>query len=242
MCSVLFHRTLTGGLYFPLFDMAQPLCRDLITGWVALPHGGGANTTEAEQSALLHFACGNFAGGVSGIVLNSLTAIKYASWNGKTGFFTTARSMWAAGGIRPFTKGISATVIRDTAFGGCFALTKFKLVQALQPYIEPEPLLDTHRPISRTTQAVLHARLASSDSTHLHHGTPALDGSCPRISTAPQDKLAAHANSATAHLPAAHLPSSPAPRFQLSVGTADFSAALLAGLAVSAGREGLRVR
>jgi hypothetical protein len=145
--QVVLHRTLSGGLYFPLFDMAQPPTKQLISHWVS-------HVSSAEQSALLHFACGNFAGGVSGVLLNGLTAIKYASWDARTGFFTTARNMYRAGGYRPFVKGINATVVRDTCFGGVFAVTKFQLARLLRPYVRVEsaPLLG----VSRTTAAALH--------------------------------------------------------------------------------------
>ena len=58
------------------------------------------------------------------MVLNQLTAIKYASWDAEHGFLTTAQRMWHEGGMKPFMKGIVPTVIRDTIFGGVFALTK----------------------------------------------------------------------------------------------------------------------
>ena len=72
----------------------------------------------------VHFLAGNSAGAVSGVVLNQLTAIKYASWDAEHGFLATASRMWREGGMRPFMKGIVPTVVRDTIFGGVFALTK----------------------------------------------------------------------------------------------------------------------
>ena len=58
-------------------------------------------------------------------MLNQLTAIKYASWESERGgFFTTARQMWKEGGVQPFMKGIVPTVLRDTIFGGVFAISK----------------------------------------------------------------------------------------------------------------------
>ena len=128
------------------------------------------------------------------------------------GFFHTARSMWSAGGVAPFTKGINATVMRDTTFGGVFALTKFLLARALQPYIlEPPPT----KPLSRTTKVVLQARAV--------HPTTASTTSAP---TGAQTATTTAAATSTA------VP--PVPRFQFSAGKVDFSAALLAGLAVRA--------
>lgn len=229
--QVCVHRTLTGGLYFPLFDAAQPMVREIIT------KGVGKSTSEAEQSALLHFACGNFAGGFSGVVLNGLTAVKYASWAASQhvphkpppGFLATARSMWSAGGLSPFTKGINATVVRDTIFGGVFALTKFQLAMKLKPYIEPvEP---TKVVASRTTKAALHAKIAAKPEAGAGK-TAEAPGATSKPITQQQElsKLTADANVAAA---AAASVKPPAPRLQFSAGTVDFTAALIAGLAVS---------
>ena len=79
----------------------------------------------ASHPLLVHFLAGNTAGAVSGVVLNQFTAIKYASWEKDSGgFFVTARHMWRQGGVQPFMKGIVPTVLRDTIFGGVFALSK----------------------------------------------------------------------------------------------------------------------
>lgn len=225
--QVCVHRTLTGGLYFPLFDAAQPLARELIT------QGVGKSTSEAEQSALMHFACGNFAGGFSGVVLNGLTAVKYASWAASQhaptrpppGFLATARSMWSAGGLSPFTKGINATVARDTIFGGVFALTKFQLAMKLKPYIE-EPAEPTNVVASRTTKVALHAKIQAKPDAG-KHAQAAGTGSNQCTQQPEQNKPAADANIAT------HAPPAAAPRFQFSAGTVDFTAALIAGFAVS---------
>ena len=230
--QVCVHRTLTGGLYFPLFDAAQPMVREIIT------KGVGKSTSEAEQSAMLHFACGNFAGGFSGVVLNGLTAVKYASWAASQhaphkpppGFFATARSMWAAGGISPFTKGINATVVRDTIFGGVFALTKFQLAMKLKPYIETvEP---TKVVASRTTKVALHAKIAAKPEAG-KQAEAATEAAKLLAQKKDQNKLTGDApipaGDACAH--------PPAPHFQFSAGTVDFTAALIAGLAVSAQSE-----
>ena len=85
-----------------------------------------------DHPLLVHFMAGNTAGAVSGVVLNQLTAIKYASWESERGgFLSTARSMWRQGGAAPFMKGIVPTVLRDTIFGGVFALSKEGCARAL---------------------------------------------------------------------------------------------------------------
>ena len=74
----------------------------------------------------MHFLAGNTAGAVSGVVLNQFTAIKYASWEAEQRRLLQLRpaAMWREGGVQPFMKGIVPTVLRDTIFGGVFALSK----------------------------------------------------------------------------------------------------------------------
>ena len=120
--QALFHRTLSGGLYFPLYDYFIPAYAAAFTAY-ARRHPE-SNAHPRNHPILLHFLAGNTAGAVSGVVLNQLTAIKYASWDGNRGFLRTAAGMWAAGGLAPFFKGIAPTVLRDTIFGGVFAVTK----------------------------------------------------------------------------------------------------------------------
>jgi hypothetical protein len=242
--QVIFQRTLSGGLYFPLFDAVQPPMRDFIATHI-MPlhqhrHGPDAARLAAEQSALLHCLCGNFAGGVSGILLNGLTAVKYASWDSKNGtpsFFATARAMYAAGGLSPFTKGISATVVRDSVFGGMFALTKLYIARALQPYIAPVPHVHAAGAVSSSMKQVLHAKLskaaevnkAAAGATGADAGTVAVStvtsaASSVSAAPAPQHPPPPAAAAATKLAP----PRSP-PRLQFSAAHIDFSAALLAG-------------
>lgn len=141
-------RTLSGGLYFPLYDLCVvPLQKHVgfpssiscsahfLAGWllvdvlvvgrplpvlnrdivftlcVHLAQGGFA-----PDSALLAFLAGNAAGAANGIVLNHLTTVKYQSWKTGAGFVCSARSMFQQGGVRPFMKGIGATMTRDVGF------------------------------------------------------------------------------------------------------------------------------
>lgn len=111
-------RTLSGGLYFPLYDFFN----DHYTIYLPL----------ANDSILLSFLAGNSAGAVSGCLLNGFTAIKYQSWGTGDPLLTAARKMYKDGGIRPFTKGMLTTVLRDTTFGGVFASLKFGFFLMLQ--------------------------------------------------------------------------------------------------------------
>ena len=125
--QALFLRTLSSGIYFPLFDLFQPVYAGLFDryhAWRNPATSASSGSPHISHPLSVHFLAGNTAGAVSGVVLNQLTAIKYASWDAEHGFLTTARRMWDEGGMRPFMKGIVPTVIRDTIFGGVFALTK----------------------------------------------------------------------------------------------------------------------
>ena len=124
--QALFLRTLSSGIYFPLFDLFQPVYVRLFEQYHTwrYPSMSASAASQCAHPLGVHFLAGNSAGAVSGVVLNQLTAIKYASWDAEHGFLTTAKRMWHEGGMRPFMKGIVPTVIRDTIFGGVFALTK----------------------------------------------------------------------------------------------------------------------
>ena len=115
-----------GCSYFPLFDVFTPMYQRLFAPAASVPSSSPSDSSSAPSHPLLvHFLAGNTAGAVSGVVLNQLTAIKYASWESdRGGFFVTARTMWREGGVQPFMKGIVPTVLRDTIFGGVFALSK----------------------------------------------------------------------------------------------------------------------
>ena len=111
--------------YFPLFDVFTPMYQRAFARVGSSSSSSSASSSPSSHPLLVHFLAGNTAGAVSGVVLNQLTAIKYASWESdRGGFFVTARSMWREGGVQPFMKGIVPTVIRDTIFGGVFALSK----------------------------------------------------------------------------------------------------------------------
>lgn len=57
-------------------------------------------------------------GCTTGVITNSLYAIRSQTWNnpGST-FSSSVCKMWSEGGIKPFMKGITATVSRDATFG-----------------------------------------------------------------------------------------------------------------------------
>jgi len=116
-------RTISGGMYFPLFDTFKPLYKQHLS----LSH----------ESLMLSFLAGNSAGAVNGVLLNGLTAIKYQSWASNESLVRTARHMARKGGVRPFLKGINSTVIRDTVFGGSFGFLQHLLQSSLARSFKP---------------------------------------------------------------------------------------------------------
>lgn len=77
----------------------------------------------SESSA--QFCIGVSAGSMSGILTNSISAIKYHTWGqeGRT-FFSSVHEMWTLGSIKPFYKGTQATVARDITFGCTYEMLR----------------------------------------------------------------------------------------------------------------------
>uniref|UniRef100_A0A7S1KLY5 ADP,ATP carrier protein n=1 Tax=Percolomonas cosmopolitus TaxID=63605 RepID=A0A7S1KLY5_9EUKA len=116
-------RTISGSMFFPLkewFDEKIILF---------------AQQREMKQNDMwVSFLSGNMAGAVNGVALNSINAVKYHTWSTKKGFFGTIAYMYRKGGITPFLRGQSATVVRDTVFGGVYAIVKHAGESTLQDY------------------------------------------------------------------------------------------------------------
>lgn len=112
-CQALLGRIISGGSYFPLWDCSRALYQRRF-GFV-------------EDSLVLNFLAGNTAGAVNGVLLNSLTAVKYQTWTSGTSLVQTATTMYTLGGLGPFFKGTTHTVLRDSAFGATYAVLKCSL-------------------------------------------------------------------------------------------------------------------
>lgn len=109
----------------------------------------GDFASAARRHPFVQFAAGNLAGATSGTMLNPLTAIKFHAWcvslpelrpfgsvnvrarhgslcarcrSHTLSFRGAMANMWREGGFRPFVNGISATICRDSVFGGMYAL------------------------------------------------------------------------------------------------------------------------
>ena len=115
-------RTLSTGLYFPLEDLFMVPCKEMF----------GPNNFVAP------FLAGNLAGAINGIALNPASAVKYHTWgHEQSSFFRTACLMWRDGGLTPFLKGTSPTILRDLTFGGIYSLLRHGMLLSLTENDEP---------------------------------------------------------------------------------------------------------
>ena len=118
--QVLLHRTLTSGLYYPLFDIFKQPVENAVNSYHLTQE-----LNPAKHGLIVSFLVGTLAGAFSGVLLNPLTAVKYSAWDTRFSFFKTCRILWREGGYRPFLNALGPTVVRDTLFGGFFSATKF---------------------------------------------------------------------------------------------------------------------
>lgn len=74
---------------------------------------------------IAQFYVGMSAGSLSGILTNSLSAVKYYTWGAEQrGFVMSVREMWAYGKIKPFLNGTPITVGRDVVFSGSYEILR----------------------------------------------------------------------------------------------------------------------
>ena len=145
----LLYRCISGGIYFPLEDVFYTALQNQTrrrrataetTGTAKTRRKKGEHPAQQTDKASGAFTqtdanalvAGMAAGTMSATVLNPIQAVRYHCW-GKDDrtVFVAAREMFAAGRLRPFTKGIVATVLRDSLFGGFFTFAR-KRLSALQ--------------------------------------------------------------------------------------------------------------
>jgi hypothetical protein len=114
--QALAHRTISGGLYFPLNDMLRE------------PYAKLLKPKSDVDRLIVHTLAGNTAGAIQGLLLNPLTAVKFQCWGDESSnWWQTAKRMVRKGGVVPFLNGMAPTVARDSVFGGVFAGMKFGL-------------------------------------------------------------------------------------------------------------------
>jgi hypothetical protein len=82
------------------------------------------NNIGISESAT-QFCVGASAGSMSGILTNSISAVKYHTWGqDNRSFSSSVREMWSLGGVKPFIKGTGATVGRDMIFGSTYEVLR----------------------------------------------------------------------------------------------------------------------
>lgn len=107
-------RTISGGMFYPLFDVWQQA--------VAATLGRASASGSGSKRYLVNVAAGQLAGISIAVAVNPLNAVKYCMWEKHyPTLYQTAGHLWRAGGASAFTKGMQATAVRDALFGGAYA-------------------------------------------------------------------------------------------------------------------------
>ncbi len=113
-------RTLSSGLYFPLYDFyLRPVSKFL-----------------PLSDNLVPIVSGNFAGITSGILLNSLCVIKYGNWGSEISTGETAKMLIRKNGLKTFLNGTGTTMCRDAVFGSLFAGIRYNMTNENSTRIE----------------------------------------------------------------------------------------------------------
>lgn len=112
-------RTLSGGAFFPLFDV-----------W----HSAIAPLGPRENSTLGRVLAGQLTGATTALLMNPLNAVKHRMW-GQSGesMRAIAQQMWRERGAAAFANGMRSTVIRDSVFGGIYAGVRGFIVPVGKP-------------------------------------------------------------------------------------------------------------
>ena len=124
--NALLHRTISGGLYFAVYDILK---EPVGTHIDRLGFAGSE-----KGSIFKSFITGNLAGFFNGVVLNPIAAVKYAAWGSDTssGLGRYAISLWRKGRHKPFIAGVRPTICRDMIFGGGYSSLRFVLANNLK--------------------------------------------------------------------------------------------------------------
>ena len=99
-------RTISNGIYFVAQNQIKPSL------YPYLRNDLGLYEWQAQ------FGVGLSVGSMTGMTTNGLYAVRFQTWgNPGSSFASSAYKMWSHGGVKPFIKGITATVARDATFG-----------------------------------------------------------------------------------------------------------------------------
>eukprot|EP00419_Tripos_fusus_P052035 CAMPEP_0172818342 /NCGR_PEP_ID=MMETSP1075-20121228/13861_1 /TAXON_ID=2916 /ORGANISM="Ceratium fusus, Strain PA161109" /LENGTH=283 /DNA_ID=CAMNT_0013658701 /DNA_START=89 /DNA_END=936 /DNA_ORIENTATION=- len=110
LSQAVFIRTLSGGMFYPLFDVWNGALSKLFPPTIlAVP-------------AFTSIAAGQLTGLTNAILMNPMNAVKYQMW-GKPmqSMRNTSQQMWKEHGGKAFTTGMGVTALRDAIFGGVYA-------------------------------------------------------------------------------------------------------------------------
>lgn len=111
------------------------------------------------SEAQSQFGVGTFAGSVSGAITNPLSAIKSYLWkNAGNTFSSSVINMWKKGKLKPFLKGTTATVTRDTIFGSTYEVLR----SIASTQLKKHELLDANTKFIGNLTAASFATIASA--------------------------------------------------------------------------------
>lgn len=121
----LFQKTISHGLYFPLEQWFVQFSKTNLSNL----NTNSSDLTSQENKQFHNFVGGTLAGVVNALIMNPISALKYTRW--QQGQSLKLRQdlsqMYFGGGISQFSKGMYATVMRDSVFGAIFATMRHGL-------------------------------------------------------------------------------------------------------------------
>ncbi|KAL8273560.1 hypothetical protein Esti_002487 [Eimeria stiedai] len=119
-------RTLNTGLYFFL----ESFFHDVVER-----HRGPSSSEHSELNSnqkprtISLFIAGNLAGVTCAALSHPLNVTKYSYWNGiDKGFYGTVRRLYLQGGPATLYRGLIATLVRDSFFGGVYCCFRHNLM------------------------------------------------------------------------------------------------------------------
>ena len=113
--QTLFYRSLSTTCYFPTERLSKHYLLE-------------SETFRASFSSLSdnkqNLVCGIIAGAFTATVVNPTQVIRYDSWINHTRFRTSVSNLYKGNGLINFSKGLIATLCRDSLFGAMYSLTR----------------------------------------------------------------------------------------------------------------------
>ena len=113
--QTLFYRSLSTTCYFPTERLSKHYLLES-----EYTHESFSSLTKNRQNLI----CGIIAGALTATVVNPTQVIRYDSWINHTTFSTSLKNLYKGNGIINFSKGLIATLCRDSVFGAIYSLTR----------------------------------------------------------------------------------------------------------------------